>query len=203
MKLINTDGLALIGPGSEWFWTAISGIVLAVTFLAIYRQLRLQRSQGAIEQIAAFTREWNSERMLVHRRNVLIALRDGTDRKVLPEGAVSMVGNYWEGVAALTRAGHLDRQLLWNQYGTTGQAWWVALGPYAHAARDRDNDPTIYEDFEWLVGVLDEMDRGAGEAPALDLGNWRDRGIATIDGMLAVERSLRSVWVESPELAIP
>jgi hypothetical protein len=93
VKLINTDGLALIGPGSEWFWTAISGIVLAVTFLAIYRQLRLQRSQGAIEQIAAFTREWNSERMLVHRRNVLIALRDGTDRKVLPEGAVSMVGN--------------------------------------------------------------------------------------------------------------
>jgi hypothetical protein len=38
MKLINTDGMALIGPGSEWFWTAVSGIVLAVTFIAIYRQ---------------------------------------------------------------------------------------------------------------------------------------------------------------------
>ena len=33
MKLINTDGMAFIGPGSEWFWTAVSGIVLAVTFL--------------------------------------------------------------------------------------------------------------------------------------------------------------------------
>ena len=51
MKFINTDGMAFIGPGSEWFWTALSGIVLAVTFIAIYRQLRLQRSQGAIEQI--------------------------------------------------------------------------------------------------------------------------------------------------------
>jgi hypothetical protein len=43
--LINTEGSALIGPGSEWFWTAVSGAVLAVTFLAIYRQLRLQRLQ--------------------------------------------------------------------------------------------------------------------------------------------------------------
>jgi hypothetical protein len=34
MVLINTDGMAFIGPGSEWFWTAISGIVLAVTFIA-------------------------------------------------------------------------------------------------------------------------------------------------------------------------
>ena len=31
MKLINTDGMAFIGPGSEWFWTAVSGIVLVVT----------------------------------------------------------------------------------------------------------------------------------------------------------------------------
>ena len=47
VKLINTDGLAFIGPGSEWFWTALSGIVLAVTFLGIYRQLRIARSANA------------------------------------------------------------------------------------------------------------------------------------------------------------
>jgi hypothetical protein len=35
VKLINTDGLTLIGPGSEWFWTALSGIVVAVTLLVI------------------------------------------------------------------------------------------------------------------------------------------------------------------------
>jgi hypothetical protein len=47
VKLINTDGMALIGPGSEWFWTAVTGVVLAVTFLAIYRQLRAQQMQAA------------------------------------------------------------------------------------------------------------------------------------------------------------
>jgi hypothetical protein len=34
VKLINTDGMSFIGPGSEWFWTALSGLVLAVTFSA-------------------------------------------------------------------------------------------------------------------------------------------------------------------------
>ncbi len=48
MTLINTDGMSLIGPGSEWFWTAVSGVVLAVTLIAIYRQLRLQANQAAI-----------------------------------------------------------------------------------------------------------------------------------------------------------
>ena len=32
MTFINTDGMALMGPGSEWFWTAVSGLVLSVTF---------------------------------------------------------------------------------------------------------------------------------------------------------------------------
>ena len=52
MKLINLDDLVILGPGSEWLWTMISGIVLAVTFIAIYRQLRVQRDAAAIEQVA-------------------------------------------------------------------------------------------------------------------------------------------------------
>jgi len=45
MSFINTDDLVVLGAGSEWFWTALSGIALVVTFLAIYRQLRLQQTQ--------------------------------------------------------------------------------------------------------------------------------------------------------------
>jgi hypothetical protein len=195
VPLVNTDQLTLIGGGSEWFWTAMSGVVLAVTFLAIYRQLRLGRSQGAIAQLEAFAREWNSERLLIFRRDVLLAARSSNDAAALPEGAASTIGNYWEGIAALTRGGHLDRRLLWNQYGNTCQAWWDVLKPYVVAARSRSNDPTNYEDFEWLVGVLDGLDRrsGAGSRPGPDA--WRDRAITAIDEMLAVERSLREVFV--------
>ena len=45
MKFINTDGMAFIGPGSEWFWTMLQFLALAITFYAIYRQLRGQQEE--------------------------------------------------------------------------------------------------------------------------------------------------------------
>lgn len=43
MKIVNTDGLAFFGPGSEWFWTALQFTALAITFVALYRQLGTQQ----------------------------------------------------------------------------------------------------------------------------------------------------------------
>ena len=39
----NGEGVAFIGPGSEWFWIALQFFALAGTFYAIYRQLRAQQ----------------------------------------------------------------------------------------------------------------------------------------------------------------
>ena len=75
VKLINTDGMAFIGPGSEWFWTALSGVVLAVTFLGIYRQLSIARSANAFEQMARIANNWDSERLARHKLEILIALQ--------------------------------------------------------------------------------------------------------------------------------
>jgi hypothetical protein len=61
VRLINTEGLVLIGPGSEWLWTAVSGLVLAITFLAIWRQLALARSANALyPQYGPIIRYWHA-----------------------------------------------------------------------------------------------------------------------------------------------
>ena len=206
MKFINTDGMAFIGPGSEWFWTALSGIVLAVTFLAIYRQLRLQRSQGAVAQIDAANREWDSERLIMNRVDVYVALHEGADPAHVPDGAAGGLADYWEGVGALVRAGHLDRRLLWTSFGATCQRWWVLLAPYARFVRTRDHDVRLFENFEWLSRALDELDRRAGtttnrfddagdpEVVAARLVRTRDQ--------LRVAQALRSVILATPE-AVP
>ena len=77
MTLINTNGMAFIGPGSEWFWTALSGIVLAVTFLGIYRQLSLARNANAFEQRNRIMEEFNSERVTRYKLDILVAPRRG------------------------------------------------------------------------------------------------------------------------------
>jgi hypothetical protein len=98
VTLINTDGMALIGPGSESFWTAASGLVLAVTFIAIYRQLRLQRSAAAIEQLDGIMREWSSERMARALLAIYVALDSGTDPSDIPSRAATDVGDFWDKV---------------------------------------------------------------------------------------------------------
>ena len=114
MKLINTDGMAFIGPGSEWFWTALSGIVLAVTFLGIYRQLSLQRSAGAIEQLNRIEQEYQSERMLRVALELPQARHAGIDPAHLPQVAVVALVNFWERVAILARRGYIDLELFWE-----------------------------------------------------------------------------------------
>ena len=48
MTIVNTTGMAFIGPGSEWFRAALQFTALTITFVAIYRQLRTARSAHAV-----------------------------------------------------------------------------------------------------------------------------------------------------------
>jgi hypothetical protein len=67
VDLINTDGLAIFGPGSEWFWTMLQFTALTVTFVAIYRQLRVQHLQirentKLLRSQAHYNATWLSQR---------------------------------------------------------------------------------------------------------------------------------------------
>jgi hypothetical protein len=162
MTFINTNGMAFIGPGSEWFWTAASGIVLGVTFVAIYRQLRLQRSAAAIEQLNGIIREWSSERLARSKFTILLALEAGRDSSDLPNRAVSTVGFFWQQVGYLVRGGHVDRELVYRNLGDQVQAWWAMLFPGATVG-EASTDPTPgWNDFAWLVGVAAALDAKRG-----------------------------------------
>ena len=202
VKLINTNGMAFIGPGSEWFWTALSGVVLAVTFLAIYRQLRLQRNQGAIEQIAAASRELGSDDLSAIDSRSSTALRDGTDAAHVPTGGAAGLSNFWEGIGTLVRPGHLDRRLLWDADGNTCQIWWAYLAPWCLQIRKDVGDPAIYENFEWLAQAMREMDVRAGSTRSFDdvtTPAWIERLIASAGEQLQVELALRTVITAVPD----
>jgi hypothetical protein len=174
MKLINLDDLVIFGQGSEWLWTMISGLVLAVTFFAIYRQLSLQRNAQAIEQVRGIAREWTDERMSRAKVDVLVGIRDGAS----PEATMVVgteVGDFWEGIAYLVRMGNMDARMVYNSLGPTTRVWWGLLGPSAEVARDRANDRGIWVDFEWLAGLFAKYDRKAGEPAAYDAAYIAER----------------------------
>jgi hypothetical protein len=131
VKLINTDGMALIGPGSEWLWSTVAGLVAVVTLLAIYRQLRMQRGARVIAEIEAARREFYSEAMTRRGLAILEALHDSKDPLDLPVDALTYIGNYFDDLGYLVRKGHLDRQFVHDYLGSTIRTWWGWLGPAA------------------------------------------------------------------------
>jgi len=201
VKFINTEGMSFIGPGSEWFWTALSGVVLALTFLAIYRQLAIARNAGAREEFASLEREWASERQMRYRLGIFVALRDGTDLAHLPEGPATGLMNWWEGVAQLARNGGIGRKALYGTYRVICQEWWATMAPYARNVRDEAGDDAIFEDFEWLAGFMAEMDRRTGKA---SVGvTWLDapeKQIVYLASRIHTEEALRTVIVASPSV---
>jgi hypothetical protein len=204
VKFINTDGMAFIGPGSEWFWTAVSGIVLAVTFYAIYRQLRLQRSQGAIEQVGRIEAEYDSERFSRLHLEILLALRDGVDPANIPMNAAFEIANFWEGVGSLARHGHLDLQLLLESGSVVScQSDWVLLAPLlTKVGRERES-PAMGEHFVWLVGRAEAWARKAGLR--LDDANRQaarlEERIANFEAAIRTREALRAVTMVVPSVS--
>ena len=167
MHFINTDGMAFIGPGSEWFWTAVSGMVLAVTFIAIWRQLALQRSAAGYAQVTDLSRQEVTEPMLRVKVEILQALRDGCEPAQVPYGAASYVIDFWEDIGVLVRQGHLDRRLLHESMGNVCRRWWATLHPFVERVR-ADVGPRGAEHFEWLAGQMAILDQKVGDTTIYD-----------------------------------
>ncbi len=209
MTFINTDGMAFIGPGSEWFWTALSGVVLAVTFLGIFRQLRIARSANAFEQMNRILNTWDSERLTRNRLEILVALKDGAMPDQVPDGAAGTILDFWDDVASLVRAGHVDRALMYDTLRASCRQWWVILAPYTRRVRAESDVTGASEHFEWLAGVMADMERKAGVtthyADEERLASTLDWRIRTARSEIRIAEELRAVIVRplSPPLMDP
>jgi hypothetical protein len=196
VTLINTKGMAFLGPGSEWFWAALQFTALAITFIAIYRQLLIARSQRLVEQVTLYTRQFEDERMARHRLAILVALRDGVE---IPRAAGVALSNYFETLGALTRKQHLDIKMLWDLFDLPALGWWGVLRAWVHQERAVDGD-AVCEEWEWLVEAFKRMDRRAGRVvidaearAAVSLAG--ERVIRTLEDTIRVEQALRSVII--------
>lgn len=76
------DGIAFVGPGSEWFWVALQFVALATTFLAIFRQLQAQRLEMQENTKLLRSQAHHNALMLSQRARELLIQNEGFARVV-------------------------------------------------------------------------------------------------------------------------
>ena len=158
VNLINWDGLAILGPGSEWFWSMAQFVAVAATLAAIYKQLRVQRASSLYDQSAAWTRDWNNEHLSLSRVACLLDLVGRPVDSGLPPTAVEP-GEYFERLGYLVAQGHLRSADVWHDMRGSVGRWWKLMAPYVSRDRTTYAHRALYEWFEKLELELRRLDR--------------------------------------------
>jgi hypothetical protein len=190
--VIDLDGgLVLIGPASEWFWTAFSGVLVAISLLALFRQLRLQTGQKMREDVASLEAEYSSERFLRYRLQLALALRDGLPPAQMPEAACTAIVGFWETVGSFTRGKHFDKKMTAKILGAMAVGVWPHLEPWVQFQRREYSSDETFNDYEWLVRELVRTEpvlSGLLEPqPSSYYADW----VTYLEELIAVEVELR------------
>ena len=183
---------AIVGPGSEWFWAAAQFVVVVVSLVGIYSQLRAQASANAFHQRATLHERWYSGRLVRARLTIALDKRhpgpDSQVPKMLP-----FVADFFDDIASLEEEGHLKRSYVWHDWNRTAEFWWTLL--YPAIQQRRVLYPGDYEGFERLARLMRDLDRKAGRVNSFDeqtVADILDDLIATLPAWLVMDRDLEA-----------
>jgi hypothetical protein len=192
VTLVNTNGLVLFGPGSEWLWSFLSDVAVVVTLVGLYLQLRAARTTRVFEQTTAIRAEWASRS---ERQNRLVALIDLEGRPVeagLPPAAYT-VCNWFARLGYFIRQGHVELEQVSAIFANDILWWWTTCQPYIQRDRDRLAIPQILADFEHLAAqqqVAWRSETGTEFSPYESIAEQIDSYIDLLNQHLDVERGV-------------
>lgn len=190
MTIFNTSGMAIFGPGSEWLWTMAQFVALAVTGLAIFRQLRAQSWANQLAVLRLFGDEFQAEQMIRQRLRALIELAEG-NRRLTP--ALDHVGGWFDGLAEARYNGHIRPKYAVEQWGLVSQIYWAIVSPILPELRAAD--PGLWKTWErWLMEVR-ALEGKAGVVQDLSperIARWLPETIEYYIARLRIEQEMKS-----------
>jgi Domain of unknown function (DUF4760) len=148
-------------------------MVIAATAIAALVQLRHARGSNQIEALAELRQEAASAEMVPALRFVRFELSEKlkdpafryqmahpqnlTQENTLLRIYISQVANYYEGMGALVKSGLADKNLVLDSSASTlALVIWKQLSPAIALLRQSVGDPSIYENFEYLVVLAED-----------------------------------------------
>jgi hypothetical protein len=165
VNIINLEGSAILGPGSEWFWAMAQLVVVVVTLLAVYRQLQAQGAANAVARADSLFNSFESKQTVLAELQVAMQLRANDSEKLMNQRMVLIAGKF-EHLADLHDRRSMTLDDIYDRFGLALQIWWRLLGPVIEATRVSEGEPGYYEGFQRLDRLCSEQARKRGESHA-------------------------------------
>jgi len=102
----------------------------------------------------AFADRFDAGGMLKNRKLLAHQLLSGAGRGEIEEPVI----DFFEDMGLFLRRGYLDEELLWSTFGYYGVRWWAACKNYILEERKKQNDSTLFTDFEALAERFRALD---------------------------------------------
>lgn len=140
MPLVNLQDLVIVGPGSEWFWVMAELLVLVLTGIAIFRQLRAQRSASLYQQLTEMNREFAEPWMVRNKLALMLEIQDRDLEAGFPYGS-DEIADFFQRVGYLVSRKHLGADDVWNDSRSIIAFYWSVLGPTSSTIARRTTIP--------------------------------------------------------------
>src|SRR6478672_6852856 len=190
---------------AAWATLCVTVVGVAVTLATVWLHLRRQWLLHSANLVTQLVDRFESAEWYHHRRKCAELLRRHyTGEEELDLSNHFPVLPFLENVAHLTRRGALDELMVWNKFGWIVVAYYFALTSPTDALkaiRDKEAEPTNWEEFEWLYRESIKIYRKKGMH--LDEPSKRDLKIQQLfnwERNLAVEPTPAKAGAPNPGL---
>ena len=193
VNLINLNGLTVLGPGSEWFWSMAQFLIVTVSLVAVYRQLQSQGAANAIQRIESLQAAFTTEEMTYLK----LAIARDIQRGELSNAAMAKAApilDFLSNIDWLHEKGYITIEEVVDNWGRPLEVWAALLEPLVKRQREIEGLAEIY-DWKILASVRKEFRRRG--TPLLTLNDrererWLDFIIAQSEARLDRNREVRA-----------
>lgn len=136
-------------------WTALGTWFLVLgTLIAVIWQARQQGRINSANTVMILHDRFESSPMKAYRKRLASALAS----KSTIEQRDDQISVFFETLGLLTHQKILNKEMVWNEFSWEVVRYYLALKEHIMSWRDKEHDPTLYSEFEWLFNCLIYLD---------------------------------------------
>lgn len=160
-----------------------------------YKELRHINDDRKVLKAFELSQKFDAPDILHARSRLALAIMN---EKPLARADVDTVLGMLDTIGYFTHRGYVDERLLWNEVSEPARVYWLKLSRDVQRERTAAQDPTLYEEAEWLQRRMTELEAGRRSRQPDQLQISDERALRFLALEVDLKDAYKSVGAKSP-----